>query len=304
MSELKEALFYEKLPEGKVHCTLCPQDCKISPGKAGFCGVRKNIDGKLYSLIYNKVSSIALDPIEKKPLYHFYPGTEVLSVGTYGCNMHCGHCQNWHISHTALAPGLQKQKEVRDVSVEEISPEELIKMAIQNNARGIAWTYNEPTIWFEYTLDGAKLAKKNNLYTVYVTNGYINPDPLDMIGPYLDAFRVDIKGFSDKLYQKLCRVPHFAPILAATERAKKKWNMHVEIITNIIPTLNDSDEELTAIAKWIKETLGAETPWHVTRFFPYLEYKHLPPTPIETLERAQKIGLKEGLKSIHIGNVR
>jgi pyruvate formate lyase activating enzyme len=299
----KEALFYERLPDGKVRCTLCPQNCKIAPGKAGFCGARKNIDGTLYTLIYNKVSSIAMDPIEKKPLYHFYPGTQVLSVGTYGCNMHCGHCQNWHISHNALEETTHKSKHIGENSIGELTPEQLIKVALQNNAQGLAWTYNEPSVWFGYTLDCAKLAKQNHLYTVYVTNAYLNLEPLDMIGPYLDAYRVDLKGFSNTLYRKLCKAPDFGPVLAAAERAKKKWDMHIEIVTNIIPTMNDSEEELTAIAKWIKEGLGDETPWHVTRFQPYLEYKHLSATPIETLERAREIAIKEGLKFVYIGNV-
>jgi len=289
-----EALFYEPIGDKKVHCFLCPHDCKIIPEKFGVCGVRQNINGKLFTHIYGKVSSIANDPIEKKPLYHFHPGTMVMSVGTIGCNMKCGHCQNWTISHITAKDS---------ISLQTISPKELVQIAIQNKSAGIAWTYNEPTIWFEYCLDGAKLAKKRGLYTVWVTNGYINIPPLDMIGPYLDAYRVDIKAFNNDVYRKLCKIPDFKPVLESAVRAKKKWNMHVEIVTNIIPTINDDDKQLKHIAGWISNSLGPETPWHVTRFFPYLDYKHLPPTPIETLKRAKEIGLAAGLKNIHIGNV-
>ena len=302
----KEALLYEKLKDNIVRCNLCPRLCTIGPGRAGYCGVRQNVDGTLYTLIYGKVSSIAADPIEKKPLYHFYPGTSVLSLGTIGCNMKCIYCQNWQISHIIPVKGVEKGKEytiVEEFPTNYIPPEELISLANQYRCRGIAWTYNEPTIWFEYTLDGAKLAKKNNLYTVYVSNGYITEKALDTIGPYLDAFRVDIKGFTDKFYNELAKVPNWRTILDACVEAKKKWKMHIEIITLVIPTWNDDDAQLKDIANWIKDNLGAETPWHVTRFLPYLELAHLPPTPTETLERARQIGFDAGLKYVYIGNV-
>jgi pyruvate formate lyase activating enzyme len=295
MSNLKEALLWEKLENNKVRCLLCPRDCHIAPEGVGYCGVRVNKDGKLYTLIYGVVSSIANDPIEKKPLFHFHPGTFCLSVGTYGCNMRCGHCQNWQIAHVVYA----KQK----MPSEMISPERLIEMAKEEKSAGVAWTYNEPTIWFEYSLDGAKLAKQAGLYTVWVTNGYVNLPALDIIAPYLDAFRVDIKGFTKDFYMKLAKVPDFEPILKASIYAKKKLNMHVECITNIIPTMNDDEEQLRNIAKWIKAELGPETPWHVTRFIPYLEYAHLYPTPTETLEKARNIGFEEGLRYVYIGNV-
>ena len=304
--DLKEAMLYEQLPEGKVHCFLCPWECKIAKGNGGFCGVRQNIDGKLYTLIYGKASSIAADPIEKKPLFHFYPGSTALSLGTYGCNMRCGHCQNWQISHVVMVKGLEKGKTYfveREPITEYISPERLVELARETDSQGIAWTYNEPTIWFEYTYDCAKLAKEAGLYTVYVTNGYITPEALDTIGPYLDAYRLDVKGFTDDFYFKLAKIKDFKPVLQAGERAKHKWNMHVEIITLIIPTMNDGESQLRGIARWIVNKLGPETPWHVTRFVPYLEYSHLPPTPVATLEKAQKIGYEEGLQFVYIGNV-
>lgn len=305
-SELKEATLYETLPDGKVHCFLCPWHCRIAKDKGGFCGVRQNIDGKLYTLIYGKVSSLAADPIEKKPLLHFHPGTRVLSLGTYGCNMRCGHCQNWQISHVVMVKGLEKGKTYfieREPATELIPPERLVELARENDCQGIAWTYNEPTIWFEYAYEGAVLAKKAGLYTAFVTNGYITPEGLDTIGPYLDAYRVDVKGFTNDFYFKLAKIKDFTPVLEAAERAKKKWDMHVEVITLVIPTMNDDEAQLKGIAEWMVKELGPETPWHVTRFVPYLEYDHLPPTPVETLEKAQKIGREAGLKFVYVGNV-
>ncbi len=292
---MREALFYEKLQNKKIQCHLCPLNCLIADGKTGVCKVRKNEGGKLYSLIYGVVSSIAMDPIEKKPLYNFHPGTQVLSVGTYGCNMKCGHCQNWEISHI--------EGELKLEGDNLLLPEQLIDLAVQKKAAGIAWTYNEPTIWFEYTLDCAKLAKEKGLYTVYVTNGYINCEPLDQIGPYLDAMSIDVKAFTKEAYKKLCKVGHYEKVLEIAERAKNKWNIHVEIVTNVIPTINDDEAQLSGIAKWIKDSLGTDTPWHVSRFFPYHEYNNLEPTPIEVLKKAQKIGLANGLRHVYIGNV-
>jgi len=288
---MKEALFYEKLPNNKVKCTLCPWNCTVAEGKAGFCGVRKNVAGKLYSLIYAKACSVAADPIEKKPLYHFHPGSRVLSLGTYGCNMRCGHCQNWQIAHINEGPA------------EDIPPEQLVSLAKKHQCDGVAWTYNEPTIWFEYALDGSKLVKEAGLYTVFVTNGYINQEPLDMIAPYIDAYRVDVKGFTNELYQKLAKIKDFSPVLKSAERMKKHWKKHVEIVTLVIPKMNDDEKQLRELASWVARSLGEDTVWHVTRFFPYLEYKHLPPTPIETLEKAQGIGRGVGLKHVYIGNV-
>lgn len=303
MSSKKEAMFWEPLSGGRVRCYLCPRYCKINTGHYGICGVRQNVDGKLYTLIYGKVSSLNNDPIEKKPLFHFYPGTTVLSAGTLGCNMMCLHCQNWQISRVSFDGERKKTRVVDERAVEDVSPEKLVELTLGHRSAGIAWTYNEPIIWFEYTYDAARLAKEKNLYTVYVTNGYITFDALDTIGPYLDAFRVDIKGFTPEFYKKLAMVADFKPVLDATVRAKNKWGMHVEIVTNVIPTMNDDEEQLRGIAGWIRSNLGAETPWHVTRFVPHLELSHLPATPVETLEKARDIGFKAGLHYIYVGNV-
>jgi len=292
---MHEAMFYNKLPNSRVQCHTCQWRCTISLEKLGVCRMYQNKDGTLYNLNYAQVSSAAVDPIEKKPLFHFFPGSSVFSLGTLGCNFHCKHCQNWEIS--------SPETMIPWRSCQEIQPEDAIRFAKSRQCDGIAWTYNEPSIWFEYTLDSAKLAKENDLYTVYVTNGYLTPEALDAIGPYLDAWRVDIKGFSDVLYRDLAKVKDWREILDVAKRAKFRWNMHVEVVTNIIPTMNDDDEQLEGIANWIKNELGELTPWHVTRFYPHHHMAHLPPTPVYTLEHAYELGRKAGLQFIYTGNV-
>jgi len=292
---MPEAMLYEKLPDSRVQCNTCQWRCTINPEKYGVCRMYQNRHGVLYNLNYARASSVAADPIEKKPLFHFYPGSLCFSIGGWGCNFHCQHCQNWEIS---CPPGNEPWYRSQD-----ISPQMAIDLAKRYHCRGIAWTYNEPTVWFEYTLDSARLAKENGLYTVYVTNGYITPEAMDAIGPYLDAWRVDIKGFSDALYRDLAGIRNWGGILEVAKRAKDKWQMHVEVITNVIPTLNDDDQQLEGIARWIKDELGELTPWHVTRFYPHHNLMHLPATPIATLERAYDIGQKAGLKFIYAGNV-
>ncbi len=292
---MHEAMLYEKLPNSRARCGTCQWRCNIGLGKFGVCGMYQNKDGTLYNLNYAIVSSVANDPVEKKPLFHFFPGSLAFSLGTLGCNFHCKHCQNWEISSADIST-LRR-------GCQEMQPQAAIELAKRYHCQGIAWTYNEPAIWFEYTLDSARLAKENNLYTVYVTNGYSTPEALDTIGPYLDAWRVDIKGFSDHFYRELARVPHWREILAVAKRAKAKWNMHVEVVTNIIPTMNDDDEQLEGIANWIRDELGELTPWHVTRFYPHHHMMHLPPTPVSTLEHAYEIGRKAGLKFVYAGNV-
>jgi pyruvate formate lyase activating enzyme len=292
---MHQALLYEKLPNSRVKCGTCQWRCNIAPGKYGVCRVYQNKDGVLYNLNYARASSVTPDPIEKKPLFHFFPATLAFSIGGWGCNFHCQDCQNWEISCPAEnEPWANSQ---------EIQPKTAVELAKHYHCAGIAWTYNEPSIWFEYTLDSAKLAKKNNLYTVYVTNGFLTPEALDIIGPYLDAWRVDIKGFSDALYRNLSKVKGWQGILEVAKRAKEKWDMHVEVVTNIIPTMNDDDEQLGGIARWIRDELGELTPWHVTRFYPHHHMTGLPPTPISTIEHAYDIGKEVGLKFVYAGNV-
>jgi len=295
MEYKREALLYEKLDKNRVRCNLCYRRCILKDGQVGICGVRKNEGGKLYTLIYGVVSSIALDPIEKKPLFHFYPKSLALSLGTWGCNFRCLHCQNWEISYEKLTEETLSMSKL-------ISPEELIKIAQRYNAGGIAFTYNEPTIWFEYTLDGSKLAKKNGLYTVYVTNGSITSEGLQLISPYLDAMSIDIKAFWEGSFKKITGVKGVKNILERSVEAKK-MGIHVEIVTNVIPTINDSPKEMEELALWIRDNLGKKTPWHITRFYPYLKLSHLPPTPVKTLEKIREIGERVGLQFVYIGNV-
>lgn len=291
----REAILWTADDNGTATCGVCPRRCVVKPGKRGYCKARVNEDGTFFTIIYGLCSSLAVDPIEKKPVFHFHPSTRVFSVGTVGCNMRCKHCQNWQISRaTPSTDGTE---------LNDVPPAELIRLALREGCQGVAWTYNEPTIWLEYVIEGAKLAEAAGLYTVMVTNGYITAEALDELGPYVDVWRVDIKGFSDETYKTLSDVGHFAPILQAAERAKKKWQMHVEVVTNIVPTINDDDEQLTAIADWIRDSLGPDTPWHVTRFIPYLELSHLPATPVATLERAREIGRAAGLRYVYVGNV-
>jgi pyruvate formate lyase activating enzyme len=294
-TSLKDALLYERLQDNKVRCNICQRRCIIKDNERGYCLTRLNREGKLFTLIYSRVSSWAVSPIEKKPLYHFYPGSEWLSVGTLGCNFRCPGCQNWEIAHDEVEANLK--------NTQTITPEQSIALIKSHGCQGISWTYNEPTVWFEYTLDGAKLAKQNNFLTNYVTNGYITPEALDMIAPYLDAFRVDIKGFSKKTYKRMCHIPDFKGILEVTKRAKSKWDMWVEIVTNVTPGYNDDKDQLRDIASWIKKDLGEDTPWHITRFIPYLDLSHIPATPVSTLEKAREIGLEQGLLYVYLGNV-
>jgi len=292
---MHEALLYDKLPDSRVQCHTCQWRCKIGLDKSGVCGMYQNKEGTLYNLNYAIVSSMAADPIEKKPLFHFFPGSLAFSLGSLGCNFHCKHCQNWEIS-TADTRTIQR-------GCQEMPPELAVELTKSYRCQGIAWTYNEPAIWLEYTLDSAKLAKQNDLYTVYVTNGYSTPEALDTIGPYLDAWRVDFKGFSDSFYREIAKIPKWREIFTVAKRAKDKWNMHIEVITNIIPTMNDDDEQLEGIARWICAELGELTPWHVTRFHPHHHITHLPPTPIATLEHACDIGHRAGLKFNYAGYV-
>ncbi len=292
---MHEGLLYDKRSDGKVRCRICPRLCIIAEGRLGVCKTRKNQEGKCYSLIYGKVCSVAVDPIEKKPLFHFNPGSLCLSLGTLGCNMRCKHCQNWQIAHAdALEDGYQLQ---------DLPPEKLPYISEKSNCQGVAWTYNEPTIWLEYALDGARACHANGLYTVFVTNGYITAEALDIIAPHLDAYRVDIKGFRPETYKFLAKINDVEPIFMAAEAAMHRYGCHVEIVTNVIPTVNDDEETLRNIAAWIAEKLGVKTPWHLTRFHPYLELSHLSSTPVATLENALRIAHEEGLQFAYIGNV-
>ncbi len=288
----REAYIYEKLDNSRVRCLTCRRACVIAEGKRGWCGTRTNKEGRLYSMIYGEVSSLSINPIEKKPVFHFCPGSRWLSLGSLGCNFRCPGCQNWEIAHW-------KEGAMHTFY---LSPEESVSRAKAANCIGISWTFNEPTLWFEYTLDSAKCAKSQGLFTNYVTNGYIAGEAFDAIAPYLDVYRVDIKGFSEETYRRSCHIKDYSGILEMTKKAGD-YGMHVEVVTNVTPGFNDSEKELRGIASWIKSVLGPETPWHVTRFYPYLKLGHLAPTPVPDLERAWTIGKEEGLWYVYIGNV-
>lgn len=279
----------------RIHCGLCPHSCRIAEGGRGVCGARGVIDGRLRALTYGLVSSIAADPIEKKPVFHFHPGSQVLSFGSVGCSMQCGHCQNWQISRPKGVDG--------SVELHNVEPDSVVAMAERTNSTGIAFTYNEPIIWLEWVLDAARAAKEAGLYTAMVTNGYVTSAGLDLFAEVVDVWRVDIKGFTEATYKRLCHVPHADAVREQAVRAKREKGMHVECVTNVVPTVNDSDEELTDVAAWVARELGPDTPWHVTRFVPYLEFADLPATPVSTLQRARDIGRTAGLDFVFLGNV-
>ncbi len=290
---MREAMYWERLKDNVVRCNLCPMNCIISEGQRGSCRIRKNIGGTLYTLNYGMVSSIASDPVEKKPLFHFWPGSCALSIGTVGCNMHCKHCQNWEISQAnEKFPYLQRA-----------TPESIVAIARRYGCESIAYTYNEPTIWYEFVLDTAKLAKKKGLNNILVTNGYINEEPFRELAPYIDAMNIDIKAFDNRFYMKIAGVPTGEPSRKTAEVAKIDFGIHVELTYLIIPTLNDRDEEFREFARWVVGKLGDDTPVHFSRFFPHYKLLNLPPTPVETIERAYKIAREEGLKFVYIGNV-
>lgn len=290
--ESRDALYYENIETDKVQCHICGNECVLGKGAISRCQSRKNIDGEMKLATYAISSSAAIDPIEKKPLYHFYPGTNVFSLGGWGCNFNCIHCQNWQIS---------QPKKCSTRGSYFISPQEAIDITLKNKSNGICWTYNEPAIWYEYTLDSAKLAKEKGLYTAYVTNGFLNESPLKEIAPFLDAYRVDFKCFDDDSYQKLCAIKNWRKIYENTVIAKN-LGMHVEVVTNVVPGFNDLDKTLTSIAKFVKENLGADTPWHISRFFPNNQLNDVDPTPLETIERAVQIAKNEGLYFVYRGN--
>lgn len=290
---VRESGFQESLPDGKARCLVCPRGCVIAEGRRGFCHTRLNRGGRVHTLTYGLASSVMADTIEKKPVFHYQPGSMALSLGSFGCNLRCIHCQNWRIAHVKPA---ELQEDI-------LPPHRLVELALRRKCQGIAWTYNEPTLWLEYTIDGAESARKEGLYTCYVTNGYITKRALDALGPLLDIYRVDVKGFSADFYRRLAHARDWKAVLRAAERAGGHWGMHVEVVTNVIPGWNDEPRVLRSIARWIFSELGPETPWHVTRFVPHLKLSHLDPTPVRTLERGREIGGEEGLRFVYLGNV-
>ena len=288
-----EAMLYEKLTDNSVRCNLCAHRCTITEGKFGICGVRQNQNGTLYSLVYGEAIAEHVDPIEKKPLYHFLPGSTSFSVATIGCNFKCGFCQNWQISQVS-----KKKNEM--LSVKELLPELLVEKALRSRCKSISYTYTEPTIFIEYAYDTAKLAKDKGLYNNFVTNGFMTKEALDCIGPYLDAANVDLKSFRDDYYKKVCQ-GRLQPVLDAITYMKE-LGVWVEITTLLVPGENDSDSELEAIAQFIA-SLDKNIPWHISRFHPDYQFTDHSATPLERMKKAFSIGKEAGLRYIYLGNV-
>lgn len=296
----KIALFYKKTTANKIRCSLCSHKCLIPENKTGICGVRQNKGGRLYSLVYGKPISINIDPIEKKPLYHFMPRTTTLSFGTLGCNFRCSWCQNWEISQYTKA----NPKEISEIleEIKTIKPKEMIREAINSKCPSISYTYTEPTIFIEYALKTMKLAKEAGLKNIWVSNGYFGKAALRSIAPLLDAINIDVKGFNDKTYQKYCGAK-IKPVLKNLKRIKKIPTIHLEITTLIIPGINDNKDELKKIALFIAKKLSKDTPLHFSRFFPCYQLTNIPPTPPKKLQEAVEIGKSAGLRYVYMGNI-
>jgi pyruvate formate lyase activating enzyme len=285
-----EAMFYKKLENNKLQCLLCSHYCTISPGKRGICRVRENQEGVLYSLNYRKLIAANIDPIEKKPLFHFYPGSQSYSIAAMGCNFRCLHCQNWSIS--------QPERDVIEGQV--VSPEKVVQNALNSGCLSISYTYTEPTIYFETAFEISQLARQKGLKNVFVTNGYISPDALNNFAPYLDAANIDLKAMSDSFYREVCGAK-LKPVL---DRIKQYYELGIwiEITTLIIPGYNDKDDELEAIAQFIAD-IDREIPWHISAFYPTYKLDNVPATPVSALQRAYQIGRDRGLRYVYEGNV-
>jgi len=290
---MREAMFYEKTGGNRVRCGLCRFRCLIADGKRGICAVRENRGGTLYTLVYGNAIAEHADPIEKKPLYHVMPGSKSYSVATVGCNFRCLHCQNYSIS--------QPVHDTLRITGIDLLPEEIVARALASGCRSIAYTYTEPTIFFEYAYDTAVLAKKAGLRNIFVTNGYITPEALACIRPYLDAANIDLKGFSERFYNEVVHAMLKEVLDSIVEY--KRQGIWIELTTLVIPGWNDSDEDLRGIAGFIADKVGNETPWHVSAFHPTYKLTDRTSTPLDTLRRARRIGLEAGLRYVYEGNV-
>jgi len=289
----KEAMLWEPLEERKVHCYLCAHECKISESKFGVCGVRQNVGGTLYTLVYGEVIAANIDPIEKKPLYHYLPGSLSYSIATIGCNFKCPFCQNWQISQTSWSKGTAP-------SGRDLSPDQVVEAAKKHGCGSISYTYTEPTIFFEYCYDTAVLAKAAGMGNVFVTNGYMTRQSLDIIRPYLDAANIDLKSFRDSYYRQYCKA-RLQPVLDSIAYMKQ-LGIWVEATTLVVPGENDSESELKQIAGFLAQ-IDKDIPWHISRFHPDYEFKDHGSTPVETLRKARQIGREQGLRYVYLGNV-
>ncbi len=308
---LKEAYLYETRDDGKAQCSVCPRRCLIAPGKRGVCNTRKNLDGKIYSLVYGALSSEAVDPIEKKPLYNFWPGSEIYSIATVGCSFKCAQCQNWQISQAlptddgnyAELPDRVSSYRGSKFPLKYVSPEDLISRVQKAGAKSLAYTYNEPLIWHEYIIDSAKLAHEAGLKTVLVSNGYSTPEATDQLTPFIDAANIDIKSFSNEFYKKFCGVPSVQPILDTVVRMHEQ-GVFLELTNLLIPGLNDSETQIREIVQWVLENVGPDTPVHFSAFHPDYKLTDRPRTSGAILERAWRLARNMGLHYVYVGNVR
>jgi pyruvate formate lyase activating enzyme len=291
---LKEAVLWKPLDGRMVECCLCNWRCKIADGKAGHCLVRRNSGGVLYSLNYDKVCAASADPVEKKPLYHFMPGTKSFSIAAPGCNFECDFCQNWQIS--------QEAHEVGQLDGEPYTAQEIVAAAPRSGCTSISYTYTEPTIFMELAAECGQLAKQAGLANIFVTNGYMTREAVDFAQPWLDAVNIDLKAFSDDYYKKLCKAC-LQPVLDTIEYIAKSTDIWMEITTLLVPGQNDSDKELRKLADWLVEHAGKDCPWHISRFYPQYKHTDSEPTPVDTLERAYDIGRAAGLRYVYMGNV-
>ena len=296
--QLVETRLQHKLDNGTTRCNLCLWRCKIGHGQRGFCQAHVNRNGTLYNLSYGILSSIDIDPIEEKPVKHFRPGTRVMSVGSYGCSFRCGGCHNLDISWGVSALDALARGESEEAWA---TPESLIETARRAGVQGIAFTYSEPAVWLEYVMDVCQLAHEAGLYTVYVSNSFVTDEALELIAPYLDVLCSDIKSMRDDFYREICRPATVEQVLHSI-RTAHELGVHVETRTNIIPGKNDDPDEHYAIASWVRENLGADSPWHITRFFPAYKLMEIPPTPDETLFAAAEQGRRAGLQHVYVYN--
>ena len=286
-----ECRYYQRLSDGRVECQLCPHRCKIANGKAGICRTRSNVDGVLVSEVYGKPCSLAIDPIEKKPLYHFHPGTKCLSIACTGCNFRCLNCQNHEIS----------QASPTDVGHYDLSPRQVVALCIEHHCPGIAYTYTEPLTYMEYIVETARLAREAGLWNILVTAGYVCQEPLKDLLPYLDAANIDLKSFSDDIYQRISG-GHLQPVLD-TILAMRDAGVWIELTNLVIPGVNDDMELIRQMCRWIADNGLADNPLHFSRFFPRYKLQHIPPTPVSTLQEAKGIAEREGINYVYLGNV-
>ena len=292
--QLKEAVLWEAAEGGAVRCKLCSHKCLIADGKTGRCCVRRNVGGVLYSLTYTKVCAAHVDPIEKKPLYHFYPGSRSFSIATEGCNLRCEFCQNWQISQSPV--------EQARINGEPADPGQIVDAAVRSRCRSISYTYTEPTVFMELAADCGRLAKEKGLANVFVSNGYQTVEAVDFAADWLDAINVDLKAFSEDYYSRLCKA-RLEPVLETISHIAKNTTIWMEITTLLVPGQNDGDEELKALADWLVREAGPHVPWHVSRFYPQYKLAEADPTPLASLLRAYEIGKAAGLHYVYTGNV-